>query len=143
MYQHTQIGWIIFGFTVPAVIFLAIWSLAVQPIFVMIFTAAALALMLVLFGSLTVKADGEGIGFHFGPGILKRRFPYKDIASVKKVRNRWYFGWGVRWFGRGWLYNVSGLDAIEVALQNGKCIRIGTDQPDELLRFVSPRLKTN
>ena len=145
MYQHTQYGWIIIAVAVPVVIFLAIASLAAKPASaagMMVFTAICLAALLALFGSLTVKADNEGIRFHFGPGVIRRHIPYKDIVSVKRVRNHWYYGWGLRWYGRGWLYNVSGLDALEIALRNGKFIRVGTNQPDELLRFVSSRTQT-
>jgi hypothetical protein len=52
------------------------------------------------------------------------------------VRNRWYYGWGIRITPRGWLYNVSGLDAVELALKNGKCVRIGSDEPHALARAI-------
>ncbi|MEK7656054.1 MAG: hypothetical protein AAB386_05245 [Patescibacteria group bacterium] len=31
-----------------------------------------------------------------------------------------------------WIYNVSGFDAVEIILKNGKIYRIGTDVPKEL-----------
>ena len=31
-----------------------------------------------------------------------------------------------------WIYNVSGFDAVEIILKNGKIYRIGTDVPSEL-----------
>jgi len=36
----------------------------------------------------------------------------------------------------GWMYNVWGLDAVELNLTSGKVFRIGTDEPAELLAAV-------
>ena len=36
----------------------------------------------------------------------------------------------------GWMYNVSGLDAVEIELKGGGRFRIGTDEPDELVRAI-------
>jgi len=36
----------------------------------------------------------------------------------------------------GWLYNVSGLDAVEVTTKSGKKYRIGTDVPAELEQAI-------
>ena len=55
-----------------------------------------------------------------------------DIRSVEVVRNRWIYGWGIRWIRGGWMWNVWGLDAVELQLSSGKKFRIGTDEPGEL-----------
>jgi hypothetical protein len=57
-----------------------------------------------------------------------------EIASVKKVRNHWYYGWGIKlWFWPYmWIYNVSGFDAVELTMKNGKIYRIGTNESDVL-----------
>jgi hypothetical protein len=33
---------------------------------------------------------------------------------------------------RGWLYNVSGLDAVLVRRKDGKCFLVGSDEPRKL-----------
>jgi hypothetical protein len=38
------------------------------------------------------------------------------------------------------MYNVAGLDAVELVLASGKKFRIGTDQPDELRSAINLRL---
>ena len=62
---------------------------------------------------------------------------------MRAVRNKWIYGWGIRRLPGGWMYNVWGLDAIELDLVSGKRFRIGTDDPDGLLAaitaVVSPR----
>ena len=50
------------------------------------------------------------------------------------MKNHWYYGWGIRiWFWPYmWIYNVSGFDAVEITMRDGKMYRIGTDVPTEL-----------
>ena len=49
------------------------------------------------------------------------------------MRNEWYYGWGVRLTPYGWMFNVSGLDAVELTFESGKRFRIGTDRPGEVI----------
>jgi len=59
-----------------------------------------------------------------------------EIASVKTVKNHWYYGWGIRLIPHGWLFNVSGFEAIEIVMKNGKVYRIGTDEAEKLMAAV-------
>lgn len=140
MYWHTQTARLIL-----AIIILIAVAMVVSALFypnpALILTAVFLFVLIVLFSSLTVTADEHALMLYFGPGVIRRSFKYSDIESISRVKNRWYWGWGIRWFGRGWLYNVSGLDAVELKLKTGKLVRIGTDEPDQLARFVGERLK--
>lgn len=52
--------------------------------------------------------------------------------DTEKLKIHGYAGWGIRYFGEGFLYNVNGLKAIELFLENGKKLRIGTDEPEKL-----------
>lgn len=90
----------------------------------------------VLFSSLTVSVDSQALRWHFGPGFWRKRVPLAEIAGVEAVRNRWWYGWGIRAIPEGWLYNVSGLDAVEIGLTNGRRIRIGTDEPARLVEAI-------
>jgi hypothetical protein len=48
---------------------------------------------------------------------------------------------GIRMTPSGWLYNVSGLSAIELSFKNRKTrIRIGTDKPDEIAEAVRGKI---
>jgi hypothetical protein len=38
--------------------------------------------------------------------------------------------------GQYWLWNVSGMGAVELQLKNGSRFRIGTDEPETLARAV-------
>jgi len=59
-----------------------------------------------------------------------------QVQNAAVVRNKWYYGWGIRLTPGGWLWNVSGLDAVELTFKNGKKFRIGTDEPDRLLQAL-------
>jgi hypothetical protein len=91
-----------------------------------------LLVAMVVYSSLTVVVTDEALEARFGPGLVRRRYQLVDIASSKAVRNHWYYGWGTRFTPHGWLYNVSGLDAVEVEFNTGKTVRIGTDEPEAL-----------
>ena len=95
------------------------------------------------FGSLNVIVDKEYLRIKFGYGIFRKKYLLKDIASVQAVRNQWYYGWGIRyWWATGmWIFNVSGLDAVEIILKNGKPRRIGTDEPKKLEKAIKKMLK--
>jgi hypothetical protein len=92
----------------------------------------ALTVGLVLFPSLTTEVDDDYVRCYFGFGIIRRRVPLSDIADVSVVRNALRFGWGFRWIPNGWLWNVSGFNAVELQLASGRRFRIGTDEPEKL-----------
>ena len=139
MYKHTQIGWYIYFLVIPAILVLGIFSAITSTAYPLI-VGIVLVAALVMFGALTVVADDNRIGFYFGPGIIRKNFRYGDIDSATQVRNHWLMGWGVRYFGHGWLYNVSGLDAVELKLKSGKVLRIGTDEPERLMSFLRTKM---
>jgi hypothetical protein len=90
-----------------------------------------------LFGSLTIEVHVEELCHYFGPGFWKKTYLLSDIESVEQVRNSWIFGWGIRLTPHGWLYNVSGLDAVQVQLRSGRKFRIGTDDPQGVISAIS------
>jgi hypothetical protein len=95
---------------------------------------ALILLVLLSFATLRVVIDESFLRVKFGYGIFTKKFELSQIASAQAVRNHWYFGWGIRlWlWPKMWIYNVSGLDAVEIVLKNGKVYRIGTDVPKAL-----------
>lgn len=87
------------------------------------------------FSSLTVCIDAENIIIRFTCKLLKKEFSLWDVDSVKSVKNKWYYWWGIRlWFWPKymWIFNVSGFDAVELTMKNGKIYRIWTDEPIKL-----------
>lgn len=95
------------------------------------------AIIVILFPTLTVKVNSDNISWYFGFGFWKKIVPVRDVIKAEVVRNRMWYGFGIRYFGSGWLYNVSGLDAVELLLPENKRIRIGTDEPERLFAAIS------
>jgi hypothetical protein len=76
--------------------------------------------------------NGDELRWSFGPGFWTYRLPLGEIEKVAIVRNHWWNGFGIR-RGLGFkLYNVEGLDAVEVHMKSSDVRRIGTDDPQGL-----------
>ena len=91
------------------------------------------ALVVVAFSRLTVTVDATQVVAAFTWGWPRRVIPLAEIAAVRPVRNSWWYGLGIRLAPNGtWIYNVWGLDAVELELRTGKRFRIGTDDRDGL-----------
>jgi hypothetical protein len=140
-YRQTQVAW-------PAVVPLVAVMLPLGLAFAwahltgpLVLIAGVTAVILLLFATLTVTVDDSAIAARFGIGLVGKRVPFERIRSCQVVRNPWYYGWGIHFIPGGMLYNASGLGAIELRLTNGRCVRIGSGEPDVLaagLRRVAP-----
>lgn len=138
-YKHTQIGWAVLLIG-GAAIAIVIARAAYPPPTATLIVLGGAAICVALFSTLTVEADDLAIEARFGPGWIRRRVNWSEIRSTHVVRNSWFQGFGIRWIGAGWMFNVSGRDAVELELQSGRRFRIGTDDPVALSRHISERL---
>jgi len=85
------------------------------------------------FASLTVTVRSDYINTVFGIGLIRMRIKISTIVSVNIVRTKWWQGIGIHgWWGKGWLLNVSGFDAVELKMKNGMIYIIGTNEPQKL-----------
>src|SRR5207247_350528 len=91
---------------------------------------------MLLFGWLTVDVEGQELRARFGVGLVGKRIPLSEVRAFKQVTNPWYWGWGIRLYPGGWLYNVSGMRAVELVLADGRRYRIGTDEPAALEQAI-------
>jgi len=142
-YKHTQPGWlirIISGFWALGYAALAVYVRAFgtepETAIVLVLVALGCTIPLALFHSLTVTVSDDIVRMSYGVGLIHKSYLRQDIESVQTVRTRWYHGWGIRKIVGGWMYNISGFDAVEVRLRNDRMIRIGTDEPQKLLEAL-------
>ena len=96
----------------------------------------ALWISLLLFHSLRVWVSEEELGLSFGVGLVRKKIPLSEMTSAKRVKTTWLNGWGIHLTPHGWLYNISGFDAIELGLGEKKRVLIGTDDPEGLLQAL-------
>lgn len=133
-YKHTQTGYLVMVAAISALfLFIAIAFNEEYSYLLWVFMFLIMFLLL-SFISLNVVIDEKYLRIKFGYGMFRKKFLLNEIVSVKTVKNRWYYGWGIRiWFWpKMFIYNVSGFDAVEIVMKNGKIYRIGTDEPKKL-----------
>lgn len=146
-YKHTQIGYLMLV-VILAVLVLFAWvnfMASAEPPSVdsgtnLLVTAIMALILFILasFCSLQVAVDEAYVKIKFGYGIFRKKFLLSEIASVKAVKNHWYYGWGIKgWlWPQMWIFNVSGFDAVEIKMKNNKTYRIGTDEPEKLEQAI-------
>ena len=94
VYRHTQVGYLML-FVVCSGLYLLLnffYLHGFNIFFVAVFTI--LVLCLFLFAALTVTIDDQNLSIRFGIGVIRKKFPLRDIDSTVIVRNPWYYGWG-------------------------------------------------
>jgi hypothetical protein len=135
-YQHTQFGSAVL-YPIVGGVLLAIGISLVSPIArIALLVAVPLALCAWMFCKLTIRIDEQKLRASFGPGLIYKDVPLAQIETVVPVRIKWWEGWGIHLSRFGWLYNVSGWDAVAIRLRNGRQLAIGTDQPAELVDAI-------
>lgn len=142
-YRHTQISrrpFVIIGAIAVGLLILAI-VFSPESLLVAVAIGALVAIpTLLVFTRLTVVVGADDVSAAFGWGWPKRTIRHADIVSATPVQNSWWHGWGIRFISGGSMYNVAGLEAVELTLVSGKKFRIGSDQPTELANAINVRL---
>ena len=92
------------------------------------------------FMRLTVEVSPKAVQIRYVP-LLRRNIP---LSEIKGVRARTYQpmleygGWGIRGWWRGRvIYSVSGNQCVDLELQDGRLVVIGSLHADELAAAVS------
>ncbi len=141
-YEHTQTGhtWWMTSILMIVVAWTSLpETFAEEPwvgVLIIVFMIGIIALTIWFSRLLVIVSNGE-VTAMFGLGKPHRTIQLANIVSTTQVRNHWIQGWGVRKVSRGWMYNVWGLDAVELELDSGKVFRIGTDDADALQTAIS------
>jgi hypothetical protein len=142
-YRHRQTGWVMIvmlGLPLLAALAFAMLLAArgpAQSALLILLAAIPFAILLVLFSFLTVEVSDTALTWYFGPRFWKNTLPLSQIKTAAPVHTKWYWGYGIKYFGPDrWLYNVSGTGAVEIRGNGTGWIRIGTDDPVGLLEAL-------
>ena len=144
-YQRTQVAVLpLVGFAILETIVLLAVILSSDDdwltVFVIIGVASLIGVVLAVFSRLTVEVHEDEIAVSFGWGWPKKRISFTELVGAHAVRNKWWYGFGIRLIPNGLMWNVWGLDAVALNRVNGKEFRIGTNAPDELLAALIGRV---
>jgi hypothetical protein len=141
-YKHTQIGYVTLSLGAAAFfIALELFFRKASGVSLLIGLTAIL-LMVGLFGTLTVEIRDGLLKFRFGLGLIRKNLKIGAIETCEIVKNPWFYGWGIHATSKGWIYNVSGFQAVEIFMKDGRRLRIGTDEPEILRRVIIEAQKT-
>lgn len=136
-YEHTQLGHAIIWplLTIILIVsggFIGSSSHRGTPLVV----SVILLVCLVFFYKLRITINDESLCASLGLGIICTNVRVAEIVRCEPIRIRWWYGWGIHFTPYGWLYNVSGFDAVAITLRGGRKFALGTDDPDGLTTAI-------
>jgi hypothetical protein len=144
-YYHKQFGTFITA-ALAVGILLAIFPALITGTFPPILMAVlgVIAVVWVLLYSLSLEIKDNALVCRLGAGLIRRRILLSEIRQISPVSNPWYAGFGIHWVpGQYWLWNVSGRRGVELSLKSGERFRLGTDEPEALIRAIKSYNKGN
>jgi hypothetical protein len=145
-YEHTQLAplyWLMLAPVLVLVIVAVILGTDAAAVRGMLLVGGLIVLTAFSFRQLLVRDEGQVLALRFGPiPLFRKRIAYADIAAAERDRSTVMDGWGIHWVpGRGWTYNLWGFDCVRLALKSGRTIRVGTDDPEALARFLQKKCR--
>ena len=144
-YLHRQVGTVMLSMIASTWFALSALSAVAAPnleviLPIILLSAGILGVLAVLFSSLTIQVHDNRLSWYFGLGFWRKAIPLTDIERVTAIKSKWYWGYGIKYFGSGrWLYNVSGTDAVELQLRSHGWVRLGTDDVAGLVQALRSR----
>jgi hypothetical protein len=97
------------------------------------------SLLVANFAVLSVRVTASEVLVAFGPGWVRRRIPLADVRAVTVAHSPWYWGFGLRWTPRGWLWRASGFDAVWLRLSSGREAGFGASDPERVAAAIRAR----
>jgi hypothetical protein len=144
-YEHTQIGYLVVCVLFGAAIFVAVTGIITPTNSGSLLISAVIEVILlisaIVFSKLTIKIDGETLKACFAMGLICKKVPLAEIGACEPIRIHWWYGWGIHLTPYGWLYNVSGLDAVAITLRNGRKFALDTDDRDGLVSAIQAAIR--
>lgn len=144
-YRHTQNGpWSLLLYLVGVLMLGLGWLLREVPVVPGVLPLAGTIMLLfgASFQQLTVSDRGDRLAVRFGPlPLFGTSVRYEDIDKAEVGQTMILDGWGIHMSLRGgWVWNIWGWDCLVVQQKNGRVLRIGTDDAENLARFVQSKI---
>lgn len=119
---------------------------ASDPLMVVIWLAFGVGLPLLLaVGYLRTEVGEDALRLRFFP-FWSRTVRIRDIRQCQPRTYSpvgEYWGWGIRWTpGHGWCYTVKGNRGVQLTLDGGKRLLVGSARPEELAAAINARRRS-
>ncbi|HVZ49307.1 MAG TPA: hypothetical protein VG916_11025 [Gemmatimonadaceae bacterium] len=136
-YRHTQVGWIVV--VIAALVSVLPIALVAQSGDVVQALLIGLPILLIVgnLTTLTTWVEGDEIGLRFGLGLYLRRIDARTVRHARVAEPPALSGIGIRLISGGWLYNVGSDRVVELDLEGGRRVMIGTNEPEALLAAIA------
>jgi len=118
------------------------WMLRQEPVFAIMFpsTGGIVGLIGAGFHHLTTEDQGDHLSIRFGPlPLFRTTVRYEQIRSLELGRTT-SIGMHLNPLG-GWTWNLWGWDCIVIRYKNGGVFRLGSDDAENLARFIEMRME--
>lgn len=133
LYRRTQFsGMMVSGLTA---LLITLWWAGCDSLPVLLLSTLVLMVGAML-SSLTIEVHPAFVRWYFGPRVWRRQLSLSEIDQVSVIARSEDGRWPVHLGRSGWVYQVSGHYAVELRLHCGKIIRLGTDNPDEVVAAI-------
>jgi len=142
-YKYTQFGTLSVILMVPVLILIIIMLFMVGQkdliqSLVLIFLAVTFLICLLIFYKMTIRINDTHVIFRMGIGLITKEYELSQIKGCKPVRNSLLEAIGIRKIQGGWLYNVTGVEAVEISFKNKKhIVRIGSNKSGEISAIIN------
>jgi hypothetical protein len=140
--KYTQFGTVSVVILLPLFLLFAVLTIKSvlansQNLYILVILTSTFLICLLTFYRLTITVDNTHISFKLGIGLVSKSYKIEDLSSCTSVTNSAIYGIGIRMLPSGWLFNVSGLKAIELRFKHKtSVVRIGTNNPDEISQLI-------
>jgi hypothetical protein len=142
VYEHRQVAWPTVIAVLASTLLLALGIVvasrnSLDHLGLLALIPAISVVVLAFFGSMTVRVFSDRVRIHFGIGAPWFTIDLREARGYSVVRNPWFYGWGIHLIPGGVIYNASGFDAVELRMDDGRRIRIGTNEPHALVSALA------
>lgn len=140
--KYTQIGTM--SILISAPLFLFFSGMAINSgltnrsdFMILGFISILMLLCCLTFYKITITVSQTQVSFKMGIGLFGKTYQMSDIRQCRPVSNSFIAGIGIKMLPNGWLYNVSGIKAIELQFKSKySIVRIGTNKPEEISEYI-------
>jgi hypothetical protein len=135
LYEHRQVGWItVIALFAIAVLICVAAAISAPSERTLSYSLVPIVLVVAaLFSTLTVRVTDKRMMWYFGVTGIGRSVALTEIASIRAIKTSILEGWGIHLTWHGWVWNVSGFNAVQIILRSGTRFAVGTPNPQAVI----------